>query len=165
MGAWEDYTEALKVLTRASEAGRAKQEKLEHEAKEASAAAEARLRTAVQERQQLERRLTQLDGLCHKVMTEGAVQPQGQADRFDLGAPRTARAALSTLDQLEQGLRDGLAALQQARRAAPPPPPPQPPPPPRPAVQPPAKTGAPAWIFVVIGVAVLALIVIVIGVL
>lgn len=163
MGAWEDYTESLKVLTRASEAGRAKQEKLEHEAREASAAAEARLRTAVQERQQLERRLTQLDGLCHKVMTEGTVPPQGQADRFDLGVPRTARAALATLDQLEQGLRDGLAALQQARRAAPPPPPP----PPRPVIQPPppAKTGAPVWIFVVIGVAVLALIVLVIGVL
>lgn len=163
MPGWEDYTEALKVLTRASEAGRAKLDKLEHEAKEATAAAENRLRTAVQERQQLERRLGQLDGLCHKVMTEGAVPPQGPADAFDLGTPRTARAALATLDQLEQGLRDSLTALQQARRTAPPPPPPPPPvyvPPP----PPPQKTGTPAWVFVVIGVAVLALVIIVIGV-
>lgn len=164
MSVWDDYLDALGVLGKAADAGRAKLDKLDEEAKRASAGADNRLRTAVQERQQLERRLTQLDGLCHKVMTEGGVSPQGPADAFDLGSPRTARAALATLDQLEQGLRDSLTALQHARASTPPPvsPPPVSPPPPV-QVAPPPRT--PVWVFAVIGVAVLAVLIIVIGVL
>ncbi|MEV4888926.1 hypothetical protein AB0K48_06005 [Nonomuraea sp. NPDC055795] len=162
MSAWEEYTEALGVLARAAEAGRGRLDAVEAAAGRAVSAANKRLATAVQERQQVERRLGQLDGLCHKVMTEGEVPREGLADRFDLGVPTTARAVLATLERLEEGLNESLAELLAARSLVTANPPPPPPPPPRP-VAPPSRR--PVWIYALIGaLALVFVLVLVIGV-
>ncbi|MFI6297037.1 hypothetical protein ACIBEJ_35970 [Nonomuraea sp. NPDC050790] len=161
MSAWEDYTEALGVLARAAETGRGRLDAVEAKAEQAVSAAGKRLATAVQERRQVERRLAQLDGLCHKVMTEGEVPREGAADRFDLGTPSTARAVLATLDRLEEGLNESLAELLAARSLAADTAPP-PPPPPRPAAPPSPR---PVLAYALIGaVALVIVLVLVIGV-
>jgi hypothetical protein len=124
--AWDLYVEALGIVVRAPRVRRERLDRLEEHIRHQMSQVDESLRAEVATRQELERRLGQVQGLANKLVTEHRVPTVGVAAPVRIPVPRDLRSALAVLDQVEVQLRSDVGQLEQARRMVPPPPPPPP---------------------------------------
>jgi hypothetical protein len=122
--AWNLYVEALGIVVRAPRVRHERLDRLEERTRRQMSEVDELLRDTVATRQELERRLGQVQGLANKLVTEHRVPTVGVVAPVRIPVPRDLPSALAVLDQVEALLRADVGQLEQARRMVPPPPPP-----------------------------------------
>lgn len=115
---WNEYVAALRQLATARASEQQRQDRLASNRASAASSANANVKAAADQRQQLERQVRDLEKLAARTLIDAGVVEQGPRAKIQLAPVASVDAARRTVLGLTKQLRETVDELHKARRRA-----------------------------------------------